>query len=122
MINNITYPLGKPDEVEDVVWRCDARRYAYCSDPDADTWSLTHPRLEMWWYSVRKRTAKGVYIYGRDTITYPLAKRSQYRNTPAEALTSFIERRKRQIGILKAALNRAEYELQLATDVSPDQI
>lgn len=107
------YPFGKPPEGVDAVWRCEARQYSYIVDAEREEYGVTDPRLELCWYHVERRTPKGAWSCGGFHLLS--AKRCQFRNTPEEAVTSFIKRRERQIAILKGQLQRAERELSLAT-------
>lgn len=113
MTVKLHFAYGHPPEGTDAVWRCEAKRYAYVSDYDRDDWSITAPRLELRWHHVDRRTPKGAWLYGGFHLLS--AKRGLYRNTPEEAVAHFIKRRERQIEILKGQLQRAEYELRLAT-------
>ncbi len=109
----LRYPRGLVPIGEDVVWRCEAKRYSYVVDADREENGTAPVVLEMRWAHVYRRTKHGVYL-GGESITFPKAKRSKWRNTPEEALASFIARRERQIAILRRQLANAELELRIA--------
>lgn len=118
------FPFRKPPEGLDVLWRCEAKRYASFDD-DGDVSYISPPRLELHWIRVDRRTPKGAWIFreraGELQISrgkfINLARNKAYaRNTVEEAVRDFAERRKRQIGILKGQLQRAEQELQLTKE------
>lgn len=68
----------------------------------------THHRLN-WWWELLHFMVWVCTTYTDKSVTA----REWASNTPAEALASFRERRRRQIGILKRQLRRAEIELAL---------
>ena len=105
------YPFGNPPEGIDVLWRCEARRYSVCIDPDRDQYSVTPPRLEMQWWQVNRRTPKGAWIGGRFVLL--TATKRWACNTEDEALESFKARKQKQIAILTSKLRLAERELAL---------
>lgn len=105
------YPFGPAPNSTDVLWRCEAKRYSYTIDPETDLFGITDPRLEMYWYYVTKRTPKGAWVCRKFVLL--TAHKRWACNTEQEALDSFVARRKRQIKILKAQLERAEAELAL---------
>lgn len=112
------YPWGQPPAGVDVLWRCEAKRYSYVIDADRDEYGITHPRLELVWLRVTKRTAKGAHVacllnQNGDTFVRLWANKAFARNTVDEAVKDFIARRKRQIRILEGQLNRAKVELAL---------
>jgi hypothetical protein len=109
----IQYPYGMPPDGADAVWRCEGKSYSYVVDADREIYGSTPVVLEMRWSWVKRRTKHGVYLHG-ESITFPKAKRSKWRNTPEEALASFIARRERQIAILRKQLKNAELELRMA--------
>jgi hypothetical protein len=114
------YPFGQPPEGVDVLWRCEAKRYA-SFDEDGDVTYISDPKLEVRWYKVNRRTPKGAWINGHwageiwskgELVT--LSRNKAFaRNTVDEAVKDFIARRKRQIAILQGQLQRAERELNL---------
>lgn len=108
----ITYPFGKPPEGEDVLWRCEARSYAVCIDPELERYGSTPLRLEMYWFPVRKRTPKGAWIpgpwCGKRFVRLGETRKKYACNTEAEALESYIARKSRQISILSNRLKDAE--------------
>ncbi|SHH04100.1 hypothetical protein [Bradyrhizobium erythrophlei] len=59
------YPFGRAPAGTDVLWRCEAKRYSYCIDPDADRYGVTDPRIEITWWRVDRRTPKGAWAAGR---------------------------------------------------------
>lgn len=105
--------VGIPPAGADVLWRAEARRYSYCSDPDYDIWSITSPCIELSWYIVERRTPCGARLDGGRFVRLTAAKRWAC-STPQEAIESLIARRKRQISILGNQLRRAREELVLA--------
>lgn len=108
------YPLGQPPLDVEVLWRCKARRYSYIIDADADKFGVTEPRLEMLWYRIIKRTPKGARLYGKFVLL--TAKKQWACETEAQALTSFIARKERQISILNAKLQSAKQDLALTKE------
>lgn len=108
----VKYPYGRPAEGADVLWRCEARCYSICIDPDADLYGTSGPEIELQWWPVRKRTPCGAWLDGR--FVRLTAFKRWACNTENEALASLIARRKRQTSILKTQLARAENELALA--------
>ena len=106
------YPFGIPNSSEDVVWRCEAKRYSYVIDPDAELYGTTPPQLELTWAHVTKRTPKGAWVAGHGFARLT-AKRCRWRNTIDEAVESFIKRKERHIAILTAQLKYAQQELAL---------
>lgn len=108
------FPWGTADPEEDVLWRCEAKRYSYVIDADRDEYGVTDPRLELRWLRVYKRTPKGAWLADRLVI---LSHNKAYaRNTVDEAVKDFIARRKRQIAILEGQLQRARRDLNLTVD------
>lgn len=117
------FPYGQPGENQDVLWRCEARRYSVVIDPDVDLYGVSDPRLELHYYDVIRRTPKGAYIHGPSSLTWNqssseylviLSRNKAYaRNTVDEAVRDFVERRKRQIRILEGQLQLAQEELAL---------
>ena len=111
----VLYPDGGPPPGVDVMWRAEARAYSVVIDYETERYSSSDPVIEMRWYEVKKRTRcgarleNGLFTYTDKRVTA----REWASNTPAEALASFRERRRRQIGILKHQLRRAEIELAL---------
>ncbi|AEI71029.1 hypothetical protein [EBPR siphovirus 2] len=115
------FPCGQPPEGQDVLWRCEAKRYSYVVDADREEYGVTDPRLELRWFRVAKRTPKGAHVAYATTEaggTYVGLSRNKAfaRNTIDEAVRDFKERRKRQIAILKGQLSRARYELALTEE------
>lgn len=104
----VIYAYGGPPPGLDVMWRAEAPTYSV-------GYGSSDPVIEMRWYEVKKRTRCGARLEnGRFTYTDKrVTVREWASNTPAEALTSLRERRKRQIGILKHQLRRAEIEMAL---------
>ena len=105
-------PFGPTPPDTDVLFRCEARRYSVCIDPDLDLYSVTDPRLEMTWWRVDKRTPKGAWVGGRFILL--TATKRWACETEEEALASFIARKRKQIRILSHNLKKAEAELALA--------
>lgn len=124
-------PYGEPPEGVDVLWRCDARTYSTVIDADRELYGSTPPRIELRWFCVSKRTAKGAWIsefypLGGDAPTdkwrfVPLWARNRFAgNTKAGAIDDFIGRRKRQRHVLMRQLGRCEYELEIAETAAKD--
>jgi hypothetical protein len=117
------FPYGQPGENQDVLWRCEAKRYSVVIDPDAEIYGVSDPRLELHYYGVIRRTEKGAYIHGPGHLTRHQASsehlvrlwanKAYARNTVDEAVKDFAARRKRQIQILERQLSRAQEELAL---------
>ena len=105
------YPFGPAPEGEDVLWRCEAKRYSVCVDPDRDEYSVTPPRLEMTWWRVDRRTPKGAWACGKFVLL--TATKKWACETEEKALESFKARKRRQIAILQGNLQLAESELAL---------
>lgn len=114
----VQFPWMPPDGV-DVLWRCEAKRYSYVIDADADLYGSTEPVLEMHWYVVKRWTKTGARLEnGKQVFLDPKITNRQWASrTPAEALVAFVERRKRQVRILKRQLEYAQYELRIAEHV-----
>lgn len=116
------FPYGQPPAGVDVLWRCEAKRYSYVIDAEAEEYGISDPRLELRYHDVVKRTERGAYIRAQHYTHPPLllvrlwANKAFARNTVDEAVKDFIARRKRQIAILEGQLNRAKVELALTTD------
>jgi hypothetical protein len=109
---HVHYPRGPAPAGTPVLWRCEAKRYAYCRDPDADIWGVTDPKLEMWWWEIDRVTPKGAWVCGRFVLL--TATKRWAVPTEEEALESFMARKKKQIRILSTQLSRAEADLALA--------
>jgi len=109
------YPFGMPPEGVDVLWRAEARRYSYIIDAERELYGTTNPKLELCWYTVKKRTPCGAWIDSK-FVNLNCAKRYAVP-TEEEALESFKARKKRQIKILSSRLSEAEEELQLLEGV-----
>lgn len=109
---HVKYPRGRPPADVPVLWRCEARRYSYCIDPDADRYGVTDPQLEMWWWEIERRTPKGAWVVGRFVLL--TATKRWACPTEEEALESFIARKRKQIRILSTHLSRAQADLALA--------
>lgn len=107
----IHYPFGPAPEGVDVLWRCEAKRYSYTIDADADQYGVTAPRLEMCWWHVDRRTPKGAWTCGRFVLLTAIKKWAC--NTQEDALESFKARKKKQIRILSTQLARAQADLAL---------
>jgi len=111
----VFYPWGGPPPDLDVMWRAEAKRYSVVIDYETERYGSSDPVIEMHWYEVRKRTRCGArlttgrFVYTDKRITA----REWASNTPAEALTSFRERRRHQIDILSHQLRCAQIELAL---------
>jgi hypothetical protein len=114
-VGEVFYPWGGPPPDTDVMWRCEARRYSVVIDYETERYGSSDPVIEMHWYRVKKRTPSGArldngkFVYTDKRITA----REWASATPAAALESFKERRRRQIGILTHQLRAAEIELAL---------
>ncbi len=108
------YPAGRPNTDMDVLWRCEAKRYSVCIDPETDRFGTSAPRLEMWWHRVSRRTPKGAWLGDRFVLL--TARKRWACNTEQEALESFVARKTRQIKILSAQLAAAEADLALTQE------
>lgn len=106
------YPRGPAPEGEDVLWRCEAKRYSYVVDADREEYGVTDPRLEMWWWEVERRTPKGAWLCTGEFVLLTAFKK-KYAETEADALRDFKARKNKQIQILSRQLCRAEEELAL---------
>jgi hypothetical protein len=111
------YPFGPTPPDTDVLFRCEAKRYSVCIDPDADQYGVTDPRLEMTWWRVEKRTPKGAWVCGRFVLLS--ATKRWACETEEEALASFIARKRKQIRILSHNLSRAQADLALSYRTAP---
>jgi len=105
------YPIGKPKDGIDVLWRLDAKRYSIVIDADSDHYGVTDPQLEMWWYKVRKRTRCGAWI--DDKFVKLTATKKWACATEADAIESFRRRKEVQISIYKNRLAAAKADLKL---------
>jgi len=106
------YPFGKPPEGLDVLWRCEAKRYSYVIDPDADRYGVTDPQLELCWYAVARRTARGAWLVGGEFQRLTAFKK-RYSETEEDAVNDFKARKRKQIDIVTRQLQRAQEELAL---------
>ncbi|WFU52219.1 hypothetical protein QA639_21160 [Bradyrhizobium pachyrhizi] len=106
------YPRGQPPEGEDVLWRCEAKRYSYVVDADREEYGVTDPRLEMWWWEVKRRTPKGAWLWTGEFVLLTAFKK-KYAETEALAIRDFKARKNKQIQILSRQLANAERELAL---------
>ena len=95
-----------------MLWRCEAKRYSYCVDPDRDVYGVTDPKLEMWWWEIDRATPKGAWVCGRFVLLS--ATKRWACPTEEEALESFMARKRKQIRILSTRLQQAKAELALA--------
>jgi hypothetical protein len=110
--NHVVYPFGRPPEGVPVLWRCEAKRYSYVIDADADRYGTTDPQLEMRWWAVERYTPKGAWVCGQFVL---LTGRKRWAcPTEQEALESFIARKRKHIRILSSQLSRAQADLALA--------
>ena len=111
----IRYPFGRPPEGLDVLWRLEARSYSYVIDPDAERYGSTDPVLEMCWHRVKRWTRCGARLdWGKYVnLNKDVSRREWASRTEAEALASFVARRKRQIAILEGQAAYARRELAL---------
>jgi SRSO17 transposase len=108
------YSFGQPPKGMDVLWRCEAKRYSICLDPEAERYGSSAPQLEVTWWKVDKRTSKGAWVCGKFVL---LTARKQWAsNTEQEAIASFIARKNRQISILTAQLVAAKADLALTQE------
>jgi hypothetical protein len=111
-LKHLVYPRGPAPTGTPVLWRCEAKRYSYVIDADADRYGVTDPRLEMWWWEIDRATAKGAWVAGRFVLL--TATKRWACPTEQEALESFMARKKKQIRILSTQLKRAEADLAFA--------
>lgn len=111
------FPFGHPPEGEDVLWRCESKQYSYIVDAEREEYGVTNPRLELCWFSVRKRTPHGAWIkpFGSDDRFVKLtAKGKKYATeTVAEAVDQFKHRKRRYKKILEGRLRTTLYELAM---------
>ncbi|WP_315729888.1 hypothetical protein [Bradyrhizobium sp. SZCCHNRI2010] len=112
MTPRIVYPYGPAPDGVPVLWRCEAARYSYVIDADADRYGVTAPQLEMRWHRIDRRTPKGAWASGRFVLL--TATKRWACLTEEEALDSFIARKQKHIRILTKQLKRAEEDLALA--------
>lgn len=105
------YPFGPAPADTDVLWRCEAKRYSYTIDADADIFGVTDPRLEITWWRVDRWTPKGAWAAGKFILLTAIKRWTC--NTEEEAIASFVARKRKQIRILSTQLKRAEAELAL---------
>lgn len=106
-----------PHKVGDTWYRYEDVRYATMSDEWGES-TGSYTVINMYEYTVRKVTPKGVWI-SQGTVDNPrfvlLSATKRYAApTKAEALESLIARRMRQCVILEHQLNRAKETIQLA--------
>jgi hypothetical protein len=90
----------------------EATRYSVVLDADSDLYGTSGPFLEMRWYRVTKRTAKGAWLDQR-FVLLDTDRKKWACSTEADATESFRSRRQLQIKILTMRLRRAEEELNL---------
>ena len=109
------FPYHMPPEGTDALWRAEAQRYAYCIDPDAEHWGTTAPRLELRWYSVKRRTSTGARLEDGRFTSLKADEKQWASETPEEAVRQLIMRRRGQVHIVSAQLRRAEADLEIAT-------
>ena len=111
----IRYPFGRPPEGRDVLWRLEARSCSYVIDPDNERYGSTGPVLEMCWHPVKRWTRCGARLdWGKYVnLNKDVSRREWASRTEAEALASFVARRKRQIAILEGQAAYARRELAL---------
>ena len=109
---HVHYPRGPAPAGSPVLWRCEAKRYSYCVDPDRDVYGVTDPKLEMWWFTIDRATPKGAWVCNRFVLL--TATKRWACPTEEEALESFMARKRKQIRILSIQLARAQADLALA--------
>jgi hypothetical protein len=115
------YPRGQPPEGEDVLWRCEAKRYSYTIDADRDEYGVTDPRLEMWWWEVDRRTPKGAWLCTGE-FQLLTAFKKKYSESEQDALRDFKARKAKQIRILSNQLDRAQHELSLTEPAASNSL
>ncbi|UPT95468.1 hypothetical protein J4G48_0040655 [Bradyrhizobium barranii subsp. apii] len=120
MIKHVHYPRGAAPASTPVLWRCEAKRYSVCVDPDRDVYGTTPPKLEMWWWEIDRVTPKGAWVCGRFVLLS--ATKRWACPTEEEALESFMARKRKQIRILSHRLKEAEVDLALAYPKSHAQV
>lgn len=105
-----------------ILYRAEARSYAYCVDPDYDEWASTAPKLVIDEYEVLRWTPNGATLKvmsgARHKWVDLTGDRQWASRTREEAIDQFRLRRERQMYVLKRQLARAEYERQLAITAS----
>lgn len=110
---------GEPPEGVDVLWRAEVDRLEYNM-----FYGLQNGAIVLRWYRVKHRTAQGHARLESGKLCYLgriVTLRRWACETKAEALTSLAERRKRQVGILRAQLQQAESELALVDQAIAEQ-
>lgn len=110
--SKIVYPFRHPPLGEDVLWRCEGKRYSVVIDPERELYGSTPLRVEMTWYVVTKRTPKGAWL-GSTFVRLDARKRFACE-TEKEAIESYIARKRRQVNILSSQLEEAERGLAIA--------
>jgi len=105
------YPIGRPEDGIDVLWRLDATRYSIVLDPETERYGTSDPQLEMWWFRIIKRTKHGAWIDGK--FVKLTATKKYACATEADAIESFRRRKEVQISIYKNRLTAAEADLKL---------
>lgn len=111
----ISYPIGKPKEGLDVLWRCQVRHYSVIIDAEAERYG-SKLELELIWFEVLGRTAKGCYInegLGRRFMRLDAVKRHAWE-TEELAIESLIARKKKQKAILNGQLLTVQHVIEWA--------
>ena len=115
----ISSGFGEPPEGVDVLWRAEVDRLEYHMFH-----GLQNGAIVLFWYRVKHRTAQGHARLESGKLCYlgqVVTRRRWACETKAEAIASLAERRKRQVGILRAQLQQAESELALANQAIAEQ-
>lgn len=116
MTPRLHYPFGQPPPGVEVFWRCEVTRYSVVIDAEAEIFGTSDPRLAMQWWSVKRRTPKGVRLNVGTFVNLSAIKK--WANPTQEgALADFKARKDKQIGILSARLREAEKDRALADKV-----
>ena len=107
----IHYPVGKPADPRQVLWRCEDKVYSVVIDAEAEIFGTSTPRLEMWWHPVARWTPKGAWVSGKFVLL--TAEKKWACRTEEEAIESLRQRRLKQARILRKRLEQAEFVLKL---------
>jgi hypothetical protein len=111
------YPAGFPPGGQDVLWRCEAKRYSVVIDAEREIYGSSAPQLEMRWFPVVRRTPHGAWIDGNGIGELRFIKLTANKrfavNTQKEAIESYKARKEVQKKILQGQLDSLEEELTL---------
>ena len=115
-MTRLLYVFDQPEEGRDVLWRADPH-WTVGVNEFGDPLPASFEGIRLTWYPVVRRTPAGAWISEgpwsaeRDRWV-GLGRRKRYAcETAKEALTSLLTRRRRQIRVLNAQIERAEREM-----------